>query len=89
MFLEFPEGINLGVTASKGEDRFRIQIHLGKCQNDLRRQMKLSREKQNKVVHRDKNNQLLKIQIGNNWISNLGVIAQKTDKILKTSALFH
>lgn len=89
MFLQFPEGINLGVTASKGEDRIRIQIHLGKCQNDLRRQMKLSREKQNKGIHGDKNNQLLKIQMGNNWISNPGAIAQGTDKTLKTSALFH
>lgn len=67
MFPEFPEGINLGVTASKGENRFRIQNYPGKCQNDL------SREKQNKVIHRDKNNQLLKIQMGNNWINNPGL----------------
>lgn len=51
--------------------------------------MKLSREKQNKIVHEDKNNRLLKIQMGNNWISNPGVIAQGTDKTLRTSALFH
>lgn len=79
----------MGATASKGEDGFRIQIRLGKCQNDLKRQMKLSREKQNKVIHRDKKKQVLKIQMGNNWISNLGVIAQGTDKTLKTSAFFH
>lgn len=73
MFLRFPEGNNLGVTAIKGEDRFRIEIHPGKCQNDLRGQTKPSREKQNKVIHRDKNKQLLQIQMGNNWISNPGV----------------
>lgn len=89
MFLKFPEGINLRVIASKREDRIRIQIHLGKCQDNFRRQMKLSREKQNKGIHGDKNNQLFKIQMGNNWTSNPGVIAQGTDKKLKTSALFH
>lgn len=89
MFLKLPEGSNLGVTASKGEDRLRIQIHLGKCQDDLRRLMKPSREKQKKVIHGDKNNQLLKIQMGNNWISNPGVRAQGTDKTLNTSALLH
>ena len=36
MFIEFTEGINLGVTASKLEDRIRIQNNLEKCRSDLK-----------------------------------------------------
>jgi len=45
MFMEFMEGLNSGVIGSKLEDRIRIQNNLEKCRSDLKRKMKLSREK--------------------------------------------